>query len=103
MGISNPSGEVSLFTVSDLHPSVRGDGPLLNGIRPRTPDGWLIVGGDVAAYPAEGERALRGFAHRLAKAVWASGNHELWAHCEDPVRHGPGGPPSEPVLSGGGR
>lgn len=86
VGRSKTSGEARLFAGSDLHSSVRDNGPLLDRIRPRTPHDWLIVAGDVAEHVDDIERTLRVLAGRFAKVIWAPGNHELWTHPGDPVQ-----------------
>lgn len=86
MGISRRPGAGQLFAVSDLHASVRDNRPLLDRLRPETPDDWLIVAGDVAEQTAEIGRTLEQLADRFAHVIWVPGNHELWTHPGDPVQ-----------------
>ncbi|MEU5421812.1 metallophosphoesterase family protein [Streptomyces sp. NPDC001407] len=78
-----PNG--SLLAVSDLHVVYKENRSLVEQLRPRSDDDWLIVAGDVAEKYADIEWALGLLADRFAKVVWAPGNHELWTHPKDPV------------------
>jgi 3',5'-cyclic AMP phosphodiesterase CpdA len=68
----------SLLATSDLHVTHDGNRPIVEAIRPRTDDDWLIVAGDVAESTDVIERTLTMFTQRFAKVIWAPGNHELW-------------------------
>lgn len=81
--ITVPNG--SLLAVSDLHVVYKENRSLVEQLRPRSDDDWLIVAGDVAEKYADIEWALGLLADRFAKVVWAPGNHELWTHPKDPV------------------
>lgn len=75
----------SLLAVSDVHVSHRDNGPVVESLRPHTPDDWLIVAGDVAERVDDAERALALLRERFAAVVWVPGNHELWTTHQDPV------------------
>jgi len=67
-----------LLATSDLHVTHEGNGPIVDGIRPRHDGDWLIVAGDVAESTDAIGRTLAMFTDRFAKVIWAPGNHELW-------------------------
>ncbi|MFI6449187.1 metallophosphoesterase family protein [Kitasatospora sp. NPDC050543] len=75
----------TLFATSDLHIGYQENREIVQGLRPRTPDDWLIVAGDIGEIMADVEWALGVLAERFATVVWAPGNHELWTHPSDPV------------------
>lgn len=74
-----------LYAVSDLHVAYDQNRAIVEGIRPRHQDDWLLVAGDVAEKAADVEWALGLLADRFHTVVWAPGNHELWTHPDDPV------------------
>ena len=76
----------SLLAVSDLHVSYAENRRVLDGLRPESPDDWLIVAGDVGEVFGDIERALALLRARFGRVIWAPGNHELWTHPADPVR-----------------
>jgi 3',5'-cyclic AMP phosphodiesterase CpdA len=76
----------SLLAVSDLHVRYEENRKIVEGLRPRHDDDWLIVAGDVGEFVADVEWALGLLSDRFARVVWAPGNHELWTPPEDPVR-----------------
>jgi 3',5'-cyclic AMP phosphodiesterase CpdA len=76
---------MALLAVSDLHVSYRENREIVAGLRPESPDDWLIVAGDVGERVADIEWALALLADRFARVVWVPGNHELWTHPSDPV------------------
>lgn len=85
---SAPAGPLtpgSLWAVSDLHLAHPDNRAVAAGLRPRSPDDWLIVAGDVAEYFAEVVSGLAALRERFAQVVWAPGNHELWTPPDDPV------------------
>lgn len=75
----------SLLAISDLHVAYEENGAALDALRPRHPDDWLLVAGDVGEILSDVEDALRLLSERFAKVVWVPGNHELWSHPRDPV------------------
>ncbi|GLW10992.1 metallophosphoesterase [Microtetraspora sp. NBRC 13810] len=75
----------SLLAISDLHIGYPENRQILEGLRPRSADDWLLVAGDVAEQVADVAWALELLAGRFAKVVWAPGNHELWTHPRDAV------------------
>lgn len=78
--------EPMLYAISDLHVGHRDNLELLYRLRPRTPEDWLIVAGDVAERFADVVGALALLRDRFARVVWTPGNHELWTPSHDPVR-----------------
>ncbi|GIH78584.1 metallophosphoesterase family protein [Planobispora longispora] len=75
----------SLLAVSDLHVGFPDNREVVERLRPRSPDDWLLIAGDVAERVADVERTLALLRERFATVVWAPGNHELWTHPGDPV------------------
>ncbi|GAA3269286.1 metallophosphoesterase [Dactylosporangium vinaceum] len=75
-----------LFAISDLHISFRENRELVEGLRARSADDWLIVAGDVAERYTDVEWALTWLRRRFAKVVWTPGNHELWTDPDDPIQ-----------------
>jgi 3',5'-cyclic AMP phosphodiesterase CpdA len=78
-------GEGKLLAVSDLHVSYAENRALVEGLKPSSPEDWLIVAGDVAEQVADIEWALGLLAGRFARVLWAPGNHELWTPQNDPT------------------
>jgi 3',5'-cyclic AMP phosphodiesterase CpdA len=76
----------SLLAVSDLHVRYEENRQIVEGLRPRHDDDWLIVAGDVGEFVADVEWALGLLSERFARVVWTPGNHELWTPPDDPVR-----------------
>jgi 3',5'-cyclic AMP phosphodiesterase CpdA len=76
----------SLLAVSDLHISYGENREVVDRIRPRSEDDWLIVAGDVGELFDGIAWALELLRNRFAKVIWAPGNHELWTHPTDPVQ-----------------
>ncbi|GAA4146611.1 metallophosphoesterase [Actinomadura keratinilytica] len=74
-----------LLAISDLHVGHPENRELVDGLRPGSPDDWLIVAGDVADRFADVRWALATLRARFAKVVWSPGNHELWTPPGDPV------------------
>jgi 3',5'-cyclic AMP phosphodiesterase CpdA len=68
----------SLLAVSDLHVTHDGNREIVQGIRPRHEDDWLIVAGDVAESIGAITSTLAMLRERFAKVIWTPGNHELW-------------------------
>lgn len=68
----------SLLATSDLHVTHEGNREIVESIRPRHDDDWLIVAGDVAESDDAIEWTLSMLASRFAKVIWTPGNHELW-------------------------
>lgn len=68
----------TLWAVSDLHVSHPPNRALVEAVRPRSEQDWLIVAGDVAERADDVERVLAGLRDRFATVLWVPGNHELW-------------------------
>ncbi|MDA2804890.1 metallophosphoesterase family protein [Nocardiopsis suaedae] len=75
----------SLLAVSDLHAAHPDNRALVEGLRPESPDDWLIVAGDVAETTDRIAWALGVLRERFAKVLWTPGNHELWTSKRDTV------------------
>lgn len=75
-----------LLAISDLHVGHRLNREIVKELRPRSPDDWLIVCGDVAEKVADIRWVLRLLRERFATVLWVPGNHELWTHPKDRVR-----------------
>ncbi|GLZ43470.1 metallophosphoesterase [Actinokineospora sp. NBRC 105648] len=76
----------TLLAISDLHISYEENREIVRGLRPESPQDWLIVAGDVAEQVADVRWALEILAGRFAKVVWTPGNHELWTMPADAVQ-----------------
>jgi 3',5'-cyclic AMP phosphodiesterase CpdA len=79
-------GTAQLLAVSDLHVRYADNRAVVEDLRPRADDDWLIVAGDVGEMFADVEWCLRLLSERFARVVWSPGNHELWTPREDPVQ-----------------
>jgi len=78
-----------LMAVSDIHVGHQGNKPVVEAIRPDSPEDWLILAGDVSEKTDDIRWALRTLRERFAKLIWVPGNHELWTTPKDPVQmHG---------------
>ncbi|MDA2811313.1 metallophosphoesterase [Nocardiopsis sp. RSe5-2] len=75
----------SLLAVSDLHAAHPDNRALVEGLRPESPEDWLIVAGDVAESADRIAWALEVLRERFAKVLWTPGNHELWTSKRDTV------------------
>jgi 3',5'-cyclic AMP phosphodiesterase CpdA len=78
--------DASLLAISDLHVTHPENRRIVEGLRGRSPDDWLIVCGDVSELSTDVEWALGVLRERFAKLVWAPGNHDLWSTPADPLR-----------------
>jgi 3',5'-cyclic AMP phosphodiesterase CpdA len=76
----------NLLAVSDLHVSYKENREVVEALRPRTPDDWLLVAGDVGERLQDIGWALTRLRERFAEVVWVPGNHELWTLPDDPVQ-----------------
>lgn len=76
----------SLFATSDLHVTHQGNAPVVDTIRPESPDDWLLVAGDVAERAGAVVDTLAMLRERFARVVWVPGNHELWTTQGDEVQ-----------------
>jgi 3',5'-cyclic AMP phosphodiesterase CpdA len=74
-----------LLAISDLHVRHPENRRIVEELRPRSRDSWLIVAGDVGAQVEDVEWALSRLRDRFAVVVWTPGNHELWTPPADPV------------------
>ncbi|MFJ4650154.1 metallophosphoesterase family protein [Nocardia sp. NPDC088792] len=78
-----------LMAVSDIHVGHQGNKPVVEAIRPDSPEDWLILAGDVGEKTDDIRWALETLRGRFAKVIWVPGNHELWTTAKDPVQmHG---------------
>ncbi|MBT0567859.1 metallophosphoesterase [Williamsia sp. CHRR-6] len=79
----------TLWAISDLHVSHRGNDEIVERIRPSAPDDWLIVAGDVGERTDDIVDTLRRLRARFDTVIWAPGNHELYTTSKDPLQlHG---------------
>jgi len=85
-GDGEPVMSGALLAISDLHVAYPENREIVERLRPRSPDDWLLVAGDVGEFMADIEWALRLLSQRFARVVWAPGNHELWTPTKDPVQ-----------------
>jgi 3',5'-cyclic AMP phosphodiesterase CpdA len=85
--VSSSGGQAgSLLAIGDLHISYPENRRVLEGLRGRSSEDWLIVCGDVSELVADVEWALGVLRERFATVIWVPGNHDLWTVPEDPVR-----------------
>jgi 3',5'-cyclic AMP phosphodiesterase CpdA len=75
----------TLFAISDLHVAYQENRALLDGLRPESPQDWLIVAGDVGEVFDDIVATLGELAQRFEQVIWAPGNHELWSPPSDPM------------------
>ncbi|WP_132993605.1 metallophosphoesterase family protein [Gordonia zhaorongruii] len=79
----------TLWAISDLHVSHRGNEQILDQVRPKQAGDWLIVAGDVAERTDDIIDTLRRLAARFTTVIWVPGNHELYTTAKDPLQlHG---------------
>src|SRR5215216_2715926 len=62
-----------LVAVSDLHVSYAENRQIVQELRPRSADDWLLVAGDVGEQLADVESTLATLRERFANVVWAPG------------------------------
>ncbi|SEJ44236.1 3',5'-cyclic AMP phosphodiesterase CpdA [Micromonospora phaseoli] len=79
-------GGGALLAISDLHVGHPANRPVVEGLRPDSPQDWLLVAGDVGDTVADIEWALSTLKRRFDTVVWVPGNHELWTPPSDPVQ-----------------
>jgi 3',5'-cyclic AMP phosphodiesterase CpdA len=75
--------EGTLFGISDLHVGHPENRHVVERLRPKSPDDWLILCGDVSETIEDFKWALSLLAERFATVVWVPGNHELWTLPDD--------------------
>lgn len=78
--------EASLLAISDLHVTHPENRAIVEGLRGRSSEDWLIVCGDVSEMSTDVEWALGVLCERFAKLVWVPGNHDLWSVPADPLQ-----------------
>src|SRR6266545_8132457 len=71
------AGGPRLLAVSDLHVAYPQNRRLVEDLRPRSEEDWLLVAGDVGERMPDIEWALRTLSERFARVVWVPGNHDL--------------------------
>jgi 3',5'-cyclic AMP phosphodiesterase CpdA len=76
----------SLLAIGDLHVAHPENRRVTEGLRPASPEDWLIVCGDVSELSTDVEWALGLLAERFAKVIWVPGNHDLWSTPDDPLK-----------------
>lgn len=76
----------TLWAISDLHVSHRGNGPILDQINATDSADWLIVAGDVAERTDDIIDTLRRLKNRFHTVIWVPGNHELYTTAKDPLQ-----------------
>jgi 3',5'-cyclic AMP phosphodiesterase CpdA len=79
-------GGPCLLAISDLHVTYPENRRVVEGLRGRSRDDWLIVCGDVSEMSTDVEWALGVLRERFATVVWVPGNHDLWSTPADPLR-----------------
>jgi 3',5'-cyclic AMP phosphodiesterase CpdA len=76
----------ALLAVSDLHVGYAENREVVEKLRPRSDDDWLLVAGDVAEQLSSIEWALGVLRKSFATVIWVPGNHELWTPPDDTVK-----------------
>jgi 3',5'-cyclic AMP phosphodiesterase CpdA len=80
------SGGGELLAISDLHIAHPENRRIVEGMRPRTDQDWLLIAGDIGETFSDIVWALTLLRDRFHTVVWAPGNHELWTPPDDPVQ-----------------
>jgi 3',5'-cyclic AMP phosphodiesterase CpdA len=75
----------NLLAISDLHITYPENRRVVQGLRPLSPEDWLIVCGDVSELIEDVEWALGLLRERFATVIWVPGNHDLWSVPEEPL------------------
>lgn len=75
-----------LFATSDLHVAHPANWLLVEDLRGRFEQDWLIVAGDVAESVDDLQWTLQRLRDRFAKVIWTPGNHELYTLPGDPLQ-----------------
>lgn len=78
--------EPTLWAVSDLHITFRGNDEVLSHIQSDNPQDWLIVAGDVTENIERLIETLEILQERFATIIWVPGNHELYTTSKDPYQ-----------------
>ncbi|MFD8493242.1 metallophosphoesterase family protein [Amycolatopsis sp. NPDC059657] len=76
----------NLLAISDLHVAYEDNRAIVERIRPKTDEDWLIVAGDVGEIVEEITWALETLSRNFARVIWVPGNHELWTPKQDAVQ-----------------
>ena len=76
----------SLLAIGDLHVTHPENRRVVEGLRARSREDWLIVCGDVSELSADVEWALGLLRERFATVIWVPGNHDLWSVPGDPLK-----------------
>ncbi|WP_066168434.1 metallophosphoesterase family protein [Gordonia hydrophobica] len=76
----------TLWAISDLHVSHRGNAPILDQVKATDSADWLIVAGDVAERTDDIIDTLRRLKNRFHTVIWVPGNHELYTTAKDPLQ-----------------
>lgn len=77
----------TLWAISDLHINSPGNREVVDEyVRPRHPQDWLIVAGDVAEDADTVLGVLQGLHKRFATLIWVPGNHELYSRQSDELK-----------------
>ena len=71
------AGTPKLLAVSDLHVGFPENREIVADLRPRSPEDWLLVAGDVGEHAPDNEWAQRTRSDRFATVVWVPGAFEL--------------------------
>ncbi|GAA4935737.1 metallophosphoesterase family protein [Streptomyces coeruleoprunus] len=77
---------MNLLAMSDLHTRHSENRAFIDGLRPESPDDWLLVAGDVAETTTDIVRTMSLLRDRFGTVIWTPGNHELWTTPADPVQ-----------------
>jgi 3',5'-cyclic AMP phosphodiesterase CpdA len=76
----------SVFAISDLHVTHPENRRVVESLRPRSEEDWLIVCGDVSETIADVEWALGLLTKRFAMVIWVPGNHDLWTPPDEKLK-----------------
>ncbi|SNT60935.1 3',5'-cyclic AMP phosphodiesterase CpdA [Asanoa hainanensis] len=75
-----------VYAISDLHVGFRDNRTIVEELRPRHPEDWLLVAGDVGDYASDVAWTFATLRRNFGTVIWAPGNHELWTLPDDPVQ-----------------
>ncbi len=85
-GLTPTMATPRLFATSDLHVAHPANWLIVEDLRGRFEQDWLIVAGDVAESVDDLRWTLHRLRDRFAKVIWAPGNHELYTLPGDPLQ-----------------
>ncbi|WP_405976488.1 metallophosphoesterase [Streptomyces sp. NBC_00988] len=74
-----------LLAVSDSHVHFKENGRIVEGLRPKSDEDWLLVADGIGDRSDDVLWGLELFGKNFSKVFWVPGNHELWTRPDDPI------------------